>query len=81
MSTAHIHRPRRKGEFSFDGPLIFDVPVSVSPGGQFVPRNRPLRFCGKCEAGNHAAKHSEIGCLRVLGREPKDVVCDCEVVG
>jgi hypothetical protein len=77
----NLHRPRRKGEFSFDGPIRFDGPVSITPGGEFVPRNRPARLCGKCLMGEHSVAHTELGCLRTVRREPMDYVCDCEVVG
>jgi hypothetical protein len=75
MNGLVLNRPRRKGEFSFDGP------ISITPGGEIVPRTRAMRFCGPCAAGSHGVRHSEVGCLRVLGREPRDVVCDCEVAG
>lgn len=83
MSTAgRILRPRRRpGEFTLDYNPFLEVPMSISPNGQVIPRNRPLRFCAPCTGGNHKAKHSEIGCLQTLAKVPHDVVCDCEVAG
>jgi hypothetical protein len=71
----HLHRARRPGEFSFDGP------ISITPGGEFVPRNRAARFCAQCPKGNHSSAHTELGCLRTIHCAPKDYVCDCEVPG
>lgn len=76
MLPAHLHRARRKGEFS-----LSDGPITVTPSGQVVPRNRPARICSRCAEGRHTRKHSEIGCLQTVHRIPKDYVCDCEVVG
>jgi hypothetical protein len=41
----------------------------------------PRILCGRCARGNHDWQHSELGCLVIIGRFPRDFLCVCDVKG
>lgn len=57
---------------------------SLAAEQQRAHRRRESRgvpnLCGRCAAGVHAFEHGETGCMRKMGVEPRDWVCQCPVV-
>lgn len=41
----------------------------------------PKKLCWRCQYGDHSWRHSEIGCLELIGKPPRDYICACEVPG
>ena len=48
-------------------------PIPIGPN--------PKKLCWRCANWMHDWRHSEIGCLEVIGKEPRDFVCACVVPG
>ena len=41
----------------------------------------PKKLCWRRQHGMHPWRHTELGCLELIGQVPRDYVCACEVKG